>query len=216
MNRRTRNILIIGAVGIVFIIAISVIGAIYIHLAPAFTLVLYAGLIVVTMVYAYFSMEIAEATRHQANASVQVAEEMREQRVMSSRPVIIQKAIPTEVVGTGFSDHFEIYNAGNGPAIELEILLLDKDKKLLQSERRTFVRAGEPPINFHPSNLGSHLNSTCYLLCRYQSILSRGAEKQTWYQTWLPFEPVKSQGRDYVYVKSGELGFCEVSEKKSY
>jgi len=144
-----------------------------------------------------------------------MTEEMRRQRIMASRPVIIQKAVPVEVIGNGFSDEFEIYNAGNGPAIELEILLLDKDKKLLQSERRTFLRADEPPITFYPSNLTNHLNSTCYLLCRYQSIISKGV-KQSWYQTWLPFEPVKSQAKDYVYVKSGELKFCEVFEKEDY
>ena len=219
MNRRTRNILIIGAVGIVFIIAISVIGAIYIHLAPAFTLVLYAGLIVVTMVYAYFSMEIAEATRHQANASVKVAEEMREQRVMASRPVVIQKVIvetETELATFGSKDwfsYFEVYNAGNGPAIEVEISLLNKKKTPIHSQRKTFLRAGEPPIEFSPSELASLEKSTFYLVCEYQSIFSRGSQP-IWYQTWLPFETVEASKEGKIYVKPGELEFYEVSEKE--
>jgi len=91
LNRRTRNILIIGASGIVFIIIIAVTGARYIHLVPAFTLVLYAGLIVVTMVYAYFSMEIAESTRHQAEASAKMADEMAIKRYSDCQPVLIPK-----------------------------------------------------------------------------------------------------------------------------
>lgn len=164
-------------------------------------ILLMIGLVIITAVY--------------ASSTHKMAEEMREQRVMSSRPVIIQKAIPTAVTGSGFSDQFEIYNAGNGPAIELEILLLDKDEKLLSSERETFLRAGDPPITFYPHNLASHVNSTCYLLCQYQSILSRGI-KPSWYQTWLPFKPVKSVSRDYIYVESAELKFEQVFEKKSY
>ena len=146
-----------------------------------------------------------------------MSEEMKEQRVMASRPVIIQKAVRTPAPGGGYSYEFEIYNAGNGPAIELEIFLLDKNEKLIRSERRTFLRAGDSPTTFYPYNLASHAGSTCYLLCRYQSIFSRST-KQSWYQTWLPFKPVKSQSGDHTYVKveSEELKFEEVFEKKSY
>ena len=179
-----------------------------INTGQAIEIMILFALVLVTFIYAKRTSEIAKAAKKQA-------EEMTEQRVIASRPVIIQKAVPVEVIGTGFSDEFEIYNAGNGPAIELEILLLDKDRKLLQSERKTFLRTGEPPITFHPHNLVSHVNSDCYLLCRYQSIQSRGT-KPSWYQTWLPFKPVKSQSRDYIYVQSGALEFEEVFEKKSY
>ena len=172
-------------------------------------------LVVITGIYAWRTFAISNATKRQADASVKMAEEMKEQRVLTSRPVIIQKAVPVEFIGDGFSDEFEICNAGNGPAIELEILLLDKDKKLLQSEGKTFLRVGEPPITFYPHNLASHVNSDCYLLCRYQSIQSRGT-KPSWYQTWLPFKPVKCQSRDYIYVQSGELEFEKVFEKKFY
>lgn len=173
-------------------------------------IMLMLGLVLVTTLYAVF-------TAKQANASVKMAEEMREQRVMASRPVIIQKAVPVEVIGAGLSDKFEIYNAGNGPAIELEVLLLDEEKKQLGSQRETFLRAGDTTI-FYPYGLANHLNSTCYLLSRYQSVLSKAkGRKQTWYETWLPFEPVKSQSRDYIYAKPRELEFRnEVTEKTSY
>ncbi len=166
-------------------------------------IILMLGLVIVTALY--------------ASSSVKMAEEMKEQRIMSSRPVIIQKAVPLRFIDedTGPSDNFHIYNAGNGPAIGLEILLLDKDKKLLIKQRETFLRTGDAIKDFYPTVLGEHVNSDCYLLCRYQSIQSIGT-KPSWYQTWLRFKPVKSQSKDYIYVQSGELEFEEVFEKKSY
>jgi len=217
MKVRRRNILILGIVGGALIIFIALFGAINQDNAPVFNLVLFAGLIVVTMFYAYYSMETADAAREQAEASVKMAEEMREQRIMTSRPVIIQKAVPLQFIDedTGTSDNFQIYNAGNGPAIELEILLLDKDKKLLAGQRETFLQAGDAIKDFYPAGLGEHVNSDCYLLCRYQSIQSIGT-KPSWYQTWLPFKPVKSKSKDYIYIRSGELEFEEVFEKRSF
>jgi len=182
-------------------------------------------LVLVTMIYTNRTAEIAgatryqaEATRQQANASVEMAKEMREQRVMASRPVIIQKAIHKKVVRTSGSwdrlSHFEVYNAGNGPAIGLEILLLDKEKRLLEKQTEPlFLRAAES-ITFSPSGLVNHVGSICYLLCRYQSVFSHG-KGQIWYQTWLPFEPIKPQRGDII-VKHGELKFCEVFEKEDY
>jgi len=143
---------------------------------------------------------------------------MREQRIMSSRPVIIQKAVvetETELATFGSKDwfsYFEVYNAGNGPAIEVEISLLNKEKTPIHSQRKTFLRAGEPPIEFSPSELASLEKSTFYLVCEYQSILSQGTRK-TWYQTWLPFETVEVSKEGKIYVKPGELEFYEVSEK---
>jgi hypothetical protein len=180
-------------------------------------IVLMGLLVVVTGIYAWRTHIISKATREQAEASVRMAEEMRQQTIMASRPVIIQKAVPLQFIDedTGTSDKFQIYNAGNGPAIELEIFLLDKDRKLLQGQMETFLRAGDTIKDFYPTALSEHVNSDCYLLCRYQSIQSFGT-KPSWYQTWLPFKPVKSKSRDYIYIQSGKLEFEEIFEKKSY
>ncbi len=207
MTKRELNWLC-GSV-IIFGTAIGVILAgKWIDTAQAIQIIISFVLVLVTAIYVKRTSDIVRETRNQA-------QEMREQRIMASRPVIIQKAIPTEVIGSGFSDRFEVYNAGNGPAIELEILLLDKEENLIQEQRVTFLRASDTPVEFYPSGLDSRLNSDCYLLCRYQSILSLGA-KPSWYQTRLPFKPVKSQSRDYIYVEPGKLEFEEVFEKKSY
>jgi len=213
---RKRTATFVLALGLLFIIYLAYYAQ-EIHPADGVQIMLVIGLVAVTGVYALF-------TARQANASEKMAEEMREQRIMSSRPVIIQKAIhegekKVRAIEDSFDhdyfSHFEIYNAGNSPAIELELLLLDKDKKLLIKQRETFLRTGDAIKDFYPTVLGEHVNSDCYLLCRYQSIQSIGT-KPSWYQTWLPFKPVKSQNKDYIYVQSGELEFEEVFEKKSY
>ena len=154
----------------------------------------------------------------QAYTSVKMAEEMKEQRVTASRPVVVQKAVHEKDIYEGstkdYFSHFEAYNKGNGPAIEVEISLLDNDKNLIESHRKSFLGAGEPPIEFRPTSLAARReNSTCYLVCEYQSILSSGPRKM-WYQTWLPFKPSKSSEKDKIYVVAGELEFKEVNEKE--
>ena len=167
-------------------------------------ILLLIGLVTITAVY--------------ANASVKMAEEMERQTIMSSRPYIIQKPIHrTDEEGEIWEEfsHFEVYNAGNSPAIRFEILLLDKENRLLEKQTDPlFLRAAESTA-FRPSSLVTHVGSTCYLLCQYQSVFSGGKGQQICYQTWLPLEPIKLQ-RGGIIVKSGELKFCEVFEKKSY
>ncbi len=180
-------------------------------------------LVVVTGIYAWRTHVISKANKKQADASVEMAEEMREQRVMASRPVIIQKAVPETMnnVTLDYFSHFEVYNAGNGPAVELEISLLNKEKSQISAHRETFLRAGEsqipqicpnpirPAMPFDLANLDE---SNYYIVCEYQGILSHFS-KQTWYQTWLPFEQIKAGKEGNIYVKPGELEFREVAEK---
>ena len=111
-----------------------------------------------------------------------------------------------------FFSHFEVYNAGNGPAIEVETSLLNEDKSLRQGHRESFLRAGDPPIRFSPVDLFSREESTRYIVSEYQSILFSGSQK-TWYQTWLPFRLAKSSTEDKINIVAGELEFKEVNEK---
>lgn len=169
-----------------------------------------------TIIYANRTSDIANAAKQQALSSTEMATEMREQRVMASRPVIIQKAIPSRVILSGIdSDNFEVRNVGNGPAIELEILLLDKNKHLLASERRTFLRVDDDPITFHPRGLSEKLDSNLYLLCQYKGASTTDKEKK-WYQTWLPFTAKLSQDGRRTLFTSGELLFSESAEKESF
>lgn len=157
----------------------------------------------------------------QADASVKMAKEMREQR----RPIVVPKAFPAkgvplqasaeEIEKHVYSDYFEIYNKGNSPAIDLEVLLLNQGKSRLGNLKETVFSRDDAPLTFHPSGLGSYLNSTCYLVCQYLSVLPANADKK-WYETWLPFIPKKSQRGDQIIIVPGELEFTESSEKKSY
>ena len=182
-------------------------------------IILTGVLVVVTGIYVWRTFAISKSTEKQADASVKMADEMKEQIIMASRPVIIQKAVvetETKQATFGSKDwfsYFELYNAGTGPAIEVEIALLNKEKIPIHSRRKTFLRADEPPIEFSPSELASLEKSTFYLVCEYQSILSHDPQR-TWYQTWLPFETIESSKEGKIYVKPGELEFKEVLEKE--
>ena len=89
--------------------------------------------------------------------------------------------------------------------------LMDREKTSIHSHRETFLRAGDPPIEFSPTELAGLEKSTFYLVCEYQSIFSQGPQP-TWYQTWLPFETIESSEKGRIYVKPGELEFKEVLE----
>jgi len=213
--KNVREYEISGIILAIVIIAMIIMVAIK---SPTLEYVLLAGLIGVTTWYAYSTIKIARDTKQQADTSVKMAEEMKEQRITASRPVVVQKAVHEKDIYEGstkdYFSHFEVYNKGNGPAIEVEISLLDNDKNRIESHRKSFLGAGEPPIEFHPTSLAARReNSTCYLVCEYQSILSSGPRKM-WYQTWLPFKPSKSSEKDKIYVVAGELEFKEATEKE--
>jgi len=202
--------------GILFIcFAIVILFLLLIHkvdMGLAINLLVLFALFCVTAVYAKRTAEIASATKIQA-------EEIKEQRITASRPVIIQKAIvetQTKHRTFGSKDwfsYFEIYNVGNGPAIEIEISLLNKDKNLIQSHRESFLRAGENPIEFSPDEIASWEKSAYYLVSEYKSIFSNTA-KTSWYQTWLPFEIIEASQKSKIYVKPGELEFKEVTDNE--
>lgn len=166
------------------------------------------GLVLATIQYAISSAK-------QAGASVKMAEEMKEQR----RPIMVQQAMSEkdvlEETTSNYFYHFEAHNKGNSPAIEVEISLVDSDRKTsIDSHRQSFLGAGEPPIEFSPSNIFNLEESkTYYLVCEYKSILSSNQQRVI-YQTWLPLKPSKSSKKDKIYLIPGELEFKEASEEE--
>ena len=190
-----------------------------------------------TIFYAIQTSDIAKATRLQADASLRMAEEMREQTMMASRPFIIQraerkKAIEKTIV-TDYFSHFEVYNTGNGPEIELEVFLLNEEKSPVYGDRgESYLRNGEsvkllpvesgkeqslpdigPTVILIPVHLVAR-GKPAYLVSQYQDIFSN-EQHPTWYQTWLPFETAKASKEGEIYVKPrGGLEFKkEVTEK---
>ncbi len=183
-------------------------------IAQAIEITILFVLVLVTLIYAKRTAEIADATKKQA-------EEMKKQR----RPIVVPKAFPAigvpleataeEIAEHRYSDYFQIYNKGNSPAINLEVLLLNREESQFGCLKETVFSQGDKPLVFHPSGLVNHLQSTCYLVCRYCSVLST-EERQIWYETWLPFIPNKSQRGDQIIIVPKELDFREEFEKKSY
>lgn len=204
------RVVIVGIVGVGLAVLLSILLG-QIGTGYGMEILLLGVLVLVTMLY-------ATHTKRMVN-------EMREERVMASRPILIQKAVHKAihpksraasalVIHSGYFSHFEIYNAGNGPAIEVEVALMDKERTWKYAIRETVLRAGEAPIKLHAFELTMLLeeSTTYYLVCEYQGIFSR-VGKETWYQTWLPFKAGKASKKGEVYVTAGELEFKEVTEK---
>ena len=92
------------------------------------------ALVAVTMAYAIF-------TYRQVQASKQMIGEAKEQRLAALQPIVILKSVqkpmagvePTLVLRSEYFSNFLAWNAGNGPAIEIEIALLDNNQSLLEA-----------------------------------------------------------------------------------
>ena len=154
-------------------------------------------------------------------------EDTKTEMTMASRPLLVAKAVVHEKattyehdtssapIGTKTSDdrpttshfsHFELFNAGNSPALGLEISLVNEEKTVLQTESLGFLRNNEQALSFVPIRLD--IQKTYHLVCEYDSIRSR--ERKIWYQMWLPFTTVESSMKGMINVKVGEMDFKEV------
>ncbi len=162
------------------------------------------ALVVVTGVYAWHTHKMAE--------------EMREQRIITSRPVIILKPVHEKDIWEGstkdYFSHFEISNVGNSPAIELESSLTANKHDYSSSIRQTYLRKDDDPVKFRPYNISSlEQNKTYYLICEYQNVFPYDVQKP-FYQTCLPFKMRESGEKGKIYIVAGELEFTEVSEEE--
>ena len=155
-------------------------------------------------------------------------EETKTEVAMASRPLLVTRAVVHEptmtyecdavsaprgaqtsdgsIVTSHFS-HFELFNAGNSPVIDLKISLLNAEKAVIQSETLGFLRNNEQALTFVPIKLEPH--KTYYLVCEYESIRSRVIK--IWYQTWLQFTAVEGMTKGMINVNASDLEFKEVS-----
>ena len=185
------------------------------------TLVVTIIFMLITFYYSYTAKKEIEKKLEGAKAEL----------TMSSRPLLVMRAVDHEgtssyeantleepeieqsgahrPLASHFS-HFELYNAGNSPAIGLEISLMNKDKVVLQSKSVGFLRNNEPALPFVPVKLD--LDQTHYLVSEYESIRSRARQNPIWYQTWLPFLPLKCTDKNMINIDVGELDFKEASQ----
>jgi len=155
-------------------------------------------------------------------------EETKAEVALAARPLLVRRAVVHEPA-TEYEDetvsapkgaqtsnrgplishfsHFELFNARNSPVIDLKIILLNSEKKVVQSETLGFLRNNEQALTFVPIRL--ELHKTYNLVCEYESIRSRA--KGMWYQTWLQFVAVESAEQGKINVNVSELEFKGVS-----
>lgn len=201
----------IGVIGTYAVMIYLLVGVLDVSDVDAVQIELSVILIGVTTTYVLITAKIANATKEQAEASAKAVEEMREQRLSVSRPLIIQKSTYTRggvdavAVGPRYFDHFEVLNAGNGPAIELVVALLGSRKNLLASSRETFLsrenflRTGE--THEFPFHLADREAGDYYLVSEYQDVSGN------YHQTWLPFRLTKTATEGEIYVIPDILDF---------
>lgn len=180
---------------------------------------------VLTLVLVIGTFYYSIRSKKQIEASL---EETKTEVAMASRPLLVMRAVVHEAATTYECDtvsaprgaqttgghpltshfsHFELFNAGNSPAIDLGISLTNAQRAVVQSETLGFLRNNEQALTFVPIRL--ELNKTYHLVCEYESVRSRVSK--IWYQTWLPFTAVESAEPGKISVNVGELEFREVS-----
>ncbi|MFC2017217.1 tyrosine-type recombinase/integrase [Chloroflexota bacterium] len=120
------------------------------------------------------------------------------------QPIVILKVIEKKVwpdydrvLRSDYFSHFLIRNEAQNPVIELELSMLNSDKKLLGIYRESVLGVKEELVFKPMINLaeGSYL-----LICRYKEINSDES-----YQTRLFFKVSKASKDGEIYVSPGEL-----------
>ena len=127
---------------------------------------------------------------------------------LSPQPAITIKAINKTTVERDGSEHrdyfshFSLTNEGQVPAIEMEMVLLDKDKRVLQGHRETVLQPRRKKT-FEPTMY--LYDGQYYVVCQYHAI--GPGHDVTWSQTWLPIRYSRSELGGASYVVAGELEF---------
>ena len=100
-----------------------------------------------------------------------------------------------------YFSHFVISNEGKEPAFELEIALLDNEKKLLQGKRETVLMIGEK-VTWEPNV--QRQDGNYYLVCQYKNV-AKNNDKNSVHQTWLLFKLTEAQKSGEVYIAPDNL-----------
>lgn len=190
----------VAAVGVGFVVSLGIIISNQYGISNVPTIILSTINVIALVSLAFFTYSYMKSTALMAGV-------MQEQRAIASQPFVIQKAMCEKDVFEGSTSeyfyHFIIWNAGNGPAIELVYSLLNEQKSSMHSKRVTFLRTKEETTFIPEVRLEE---GKYYLVCQYMDI-SRLTGKESVNQTWLPFEVHKATKEGKVYVAPGELSF---------
>jgi integrase/recombinase XerD len=102
-----------------------------------------------------------------------------------------------------YFSHFVVANEGKEPAIEIEIALLDGNKKSLLGRRYPVLMIDEK-TEWRPDFCVPE--GQYYMVCQYKKAVSAG-DVMFWNQVWLPFELTKADRPGEVYIVAGNLTF---------
>ncbi len=125
------------------------------------------------------------------------------QPIVTIKDVLKPASSDPDALSREYFSHFEIRNEGNGPAIEIEMALLDSRRQWIDTQRETVLRADES-LEFKP--ILHRPEGRYYILCQHKRVSSQD-EDDMWVQTWLPFKLKKASKESEVYVMPGELEF---------
>lgn len=154
-------------------------------------------LVAVTAIYVIF-------TGQQVTKTEQIITETKQQRLAASQPIILIKYVQQITTLTTALDTFVFWNAGNGPAIEVNYILLGENKNLLEANRETFLKSGDD-YRYYVSN-NRLIAGNNFIVCEFKRIDSI-AGIEIFDQTWLPFKVEYGSKPNNPIIVLGELSF---------
>ena len=182
-------------------------------------------LVAITSIYAWRTHVISKATREQADTSMEIAKEMREQRLSEARPYLLLR-LTDRVVQWGdrpdLREHrpltfpITILNGGKGPAIDLYTALWNKGERRYVYERKGYLIPGEEwqaEISRFTTLTGEKegwlpqlrnivgQNKTEIIAVEYKDIHKR---------TWISYLYLEKHAQDSDFVVAGEHNIMEL------
>ncbi len=186
-------------------LVVGLVGAL-VGLEQGFISGLTAAMVYVTAFYTYLTSQAVKASNKQAEASAKMVNEMKEERLAATKPVIVQKPVHKtrdEIIETSYFSHFIVCNIGNGTAIEPVIVLRNENKDLLEYQRKSFFKPGEE-TTFKPAIVLKE--SKYYIDCVYMD-MSHITGVKSLHRTRLPFKINKASKEGELYLIRDELSF---------
>ena len=156
-------------------------------------------LVVVTGIYVWRTHVISKATKQQAEASVKMAEEMREQRYDSVRPVIDiqdQELGAMELGRIGYGGLLSklpcvLHNIGLGPAIDVYSFIEGSSDECQQFDFGTLATGGKTS---KPMNLSlKHKGNPMVLVACYKDVYGRTFKSSRKVESALKIGPLQVQ-----------------------
>ena len=205
---------------IIFAAVIAVVAVLgRIDTAQTIQLIITFVLVLVTVAYVMRTTEIAKATRQQADASVKMAKEMKQQRYDAVRPIVDivikeQSITAQESISQGYGDKpkdlpCQLRNVGVGPAIRVYSFIKDIDDPDGNPRRWDFgilpsaAREGEMEYTQEMRLLLMQKDNQRALVAHYEDVYGN------------TFESIREVNLDEVIRSRGPVKICRKAKKET-